>query len=79
MNEIEDAWNERNPDAAFTSPVASQEDDDDDYYSSRYNTQDSQDSTVEGYDRDDNTAATAQELHQTATAFTALDQRITLS
>ena len=58
MNEIKDAWNERNPDAAFTSPVASQEDDDDDYYSSRYNTQDSQDSTVEGYDRDDNTAAT---------------------
>ena len=68
MNEIEEAWNERNPDAAFTSPVASQlddddDDDDDDNYSSRYNTQDSQSihrsqDSVIGYDGDDYTAAT---------------------
>ena len=70
MNEIEEAWNERNPDAAFISPAASQLDDDDDYYSSRYNTQDSlsvdrsQDSTADY--GDDYTAATinSQEFSQ---------------
>ncbi len=70
LNEIEEAWNERNPDEAFTSPQASQESQNDNDNSSKYDlTQDSQSmygSQESGYDDNDDytNASYSQEYSQ---------------